>query len=54
MKELDKPMYFGAKPSIFQAAHILRKIMTVQEIMLWEKLKVKQNKWFPFQATASD
>jgi very-short-patch-repair endonuclease len=49
MKELDKPMYFGAKPSIFQAAHILRKNMTVQEIMLWEKLKVKQINGFRFR-----
>ena len=49
MNEFDKPMYFGAKPSIFQAAHILRKNMTVQEIMLWEKLKEKKINGFRFR-----
>jgi very-short-patch-repair endonuclease len=42
MIEFDKPMYFGAKPSIFRAAYILRKTMTVPESLLWEKLKSKQ------------
>ena len=42
MEELEKPMYFGAKPDIMEAARILRKNMTFHEKLLWEKLKLKQ------------
>lgn len=42
MKELDKTMYFRAKPGTIETARILRKRMTKCEIMLWEKLKGKQ------------
>jgi len=42
MKEFEKPMYYGAKPSTFRAAHQLRDRMTYSEILLWEKLKLKQ------------
>jgi very-short-patch-repair endonuclease len=42
MEELEKPMYFGAKPNIMEAARILRKNMTYHEKLLWEKLKLKQ------------
>ena len=42
MKELDKTMYFRAKPDILEAARILRKTMTIPEKLLWDKLKEKQ------------
>jgi len=42
MKELDKTMYFRAKPGTLETARILRKRMTPCEILLWEKLKDKQ------------
>jgi very-short-patch-repair endonuclease len=42
MKELDKRMYFGAKPGTLETARILRKRMTNCEILLWEKLRAKQ------------
>ena len=42
MNELDKTMYFGAKPDIFQKAKVLRNNMTEAEKILWEKLKNKQ------------
>lgn len=42
MNELDKTMYFGAKPDIFEKATALRKNMTVAEKILWERLKNKQ------------
>jgi very-short-patch-repair endonuclease len=42
MKELDKPMYFGAKTVTIETAHILRRNMTTYECLLWEKLKMKQ------------
>jgi hypothetical protein len=35
MEELKKPMYYGAKPSIMEAARILRKTMTYHEELLW-------------------
>jgi very-short-patch-repair endonuclease len=42
MEELEKSMYFKAKPDILEAARILRKNMTIPEKLLWEKLKGKQ------------
>jgi very-short-patch-repair endonuclease len=42
MKELDKNMYFRAKPSTLETARILRNRMTNSEKLLWEKLKGKQ------------
>jgi very-short-patch-repair endonuclease len=42
MEELDKTMYFRAKPDILEAARILRKNMTFPERLLWERLKEKQ------------
>ena len=42
MEELDKTMYFRAKPDIMEVARILRKNMTYYEKLLWEKLKGKQ------------
>ena len=42
MKELDKWMYFRAKPGTLETARILRKRMTPCEIILWEKLRGKQ------------
>jgi very-short-patch-repair endonuclease len=42
MKELDKNMYFRAKPDIMETAKLLRNDMTYHEKLLWEKLKGKQ------------
>jgi len=42
MKELDKNMYFRAKPSVMESAKLLRNNMTYHEKLLWEKLKGKQ------------
>lgn len=42
MEELEKTMYFKAKPETLEAARILRKNMTGCEKQLWEKLKAKQ------------
>ena len=42
MGELDKTMYYGAKPDTLEAARILRKSMTRTEKLLWDKLKGKQ------------
>jgi len=42
MKEVDKNMYFGAKPAVLETAKILRNEMTYHEKLLWEKLKGKQ------------
>lgn len=42
MNELDKQMYFGAKPSIFDKATSLRNHPTKAEEILWERLKGRQ------------
>jgi very-short-patch-repair endonuclease len=42
MKELDKTMYFRAKPGTMETARLLRKNMTDSEKLLWERLKGKQ------------
>ena len=42
MEELEKSMYYGAKPDIMEAARILRKNVTLHEKLLWERLKLKQ------------
>jgi very-short-patch-repair endonuclease len=42
MKELDKHMYFRAKPVTLETASLLRKSMTSSESLLWDKLKGKQ------------
>ncbi len=42
MEELDKLMYYGAKPLIFERANALRSKMTPAEQLLWEKIKGKQ------------
>jgi hypothetical protein len=36
MKELDKKMYFRAKPGTLETARLLRKNMTYFEELLWE------------------
>ena len=41
MRELDKTMYFGAKPVTLETARLLRKNMTFPEKILWEQLKGK-------------
>ena len=42
MEEIEKSMYFGAKPETFKAAKSLRKNMTFHEKLLWERLNLKQ------------
>jgi len=42
MDELDKTMYFKAKPVTLETASLLRKRMTYSESLLWKKLKGKQ------------
>jgi len=42
MRELDKTMYFRAKPVTVETARLLRKNMTRSEKLLWEKVKGKQ------------
>ncbi len=42
MEELEKSMYYGAKPGILEAARLLREKMTFPEKLLWKKLKGKQ------------
>lgn len=42
MSELNKTMYFGAKPSIIEKAIALRKEMTNAEKTLWNRLRNKQ------------
>lgn len=42
MEEIEKTMYYGAKPETFEAVRILREHMTVHEKLLWEKLKLKR------------
>jgi very-short-patch-repair endonuclease len=42
MEELEKSMYYGAKPVTMEAARLLRENMTYHEKLLWEKLKSKQ------------
>ncbi len=42
MLELEKSMYYGATPVIFQRAFELRRNMTPAEQLLWDKLKGKQ------------
>ncbi len=42
MEEIEKSMYYGAKPETFEAARILRENMTFSEKLLWERLKLKQ------------
>jgi very-short-patch-repair endonuclease len=42
MEEIEKSMYYGAKPETFEAARILREHMTIHEKLLWERLKHKQ------------
>ncbi len=42
MNELDKTMYFRAKPITLETARLLRNRMTYSESLLWEKLKSKQ------------
>ena len=41
-EELNKSIYYGAVPATFQKARLLRKKMTPEELILWEKLKGKQ------------
>ena len=42
MEELEKAMYYGAKPEIIEKARILRRNMTNHEKILWERLNNKQ------------
>ncbi len=41
MQELEKQMYYGATPAIFERAFQLRRNMTPAEELLWNKLPVR-------------
>lgn len=41
-KTVEKNMFYKAKPTIFEKAKYLRKNMTPEEKLLWEKLRKKQ------------
>jgi very-short-patch-repair endonuclease len=45
----DFPFYFGAKPEILKIAWELRKNMTMQEKILWERLSNKKLKGVRFR-----
>jgi very-short-patch-repair endonuclease len=42
MEEIEKPMYYGAKPEVFELARMLRKRMTHPEELLWQRVKHNQ------------
>jgi very-short-patch-repair endonuclease len=42
MEELEKTMYFNARPKIMEAARLLRDNMTSFEKLVWERVKGKQ------------
>lgn len=39
---IQRSLFYGAKGNIFEAASILRKNMTLAELILWKKLKDKR------------
>jgi very-short-patch-repair endonuclease len=41
MEELEKSMYYGAKPDTLAAAKILHENMTLCEKLLWERYSIK-------------
>lgn len=49
MRELEKPMYYGANQITFDKARRLRIKETVAESKLWELLKCKQLNGFKFR-----
>jgi very-short-patch-repair endonuclease len=42
MRELEKTMYYNARPKIMEAARLLRENMTSSENLMWERLKGKK------------
>jgi very-short-patch-repair endonuclease len=44
-----KDMFYGAKSSTFETARILRENMTLPELILWKKLKDRQQFRFKFR-----
>jgi very-short-patch-repair endonuclease len=47
---IEKSMFYGAKPPIFEKAKALRESMTCAEKLLWEKLRNKQLDGLKFRA----
>jgi very-short-patch-repair endonuclease len=47
---IEKTMFFGAKPKIFEKAKLLRENMTETEQLLWERLSKKKIKGYRFKA----
>ncbi len=39
---MDRTMFYGAKPDLFEKARSLRKNMTASELLLWNKLRKNQ------------
>jgi len=39
---IERNMFYGAKPNIFEQAGLLRKNMTLAELILWKKLKNRE------------
>lgn len=46
---VEREMFYGAKPNIFEIARELRKNMTPSEKILWDALRKKQLKGFRFR-----
>ena len=49
-KIIERTMFFGAKPNIFEKAKALRNNMTVAEQKLWKELNANKIKGYRFKA----
>ncbi len=47
---IERTMFYGAKPNIFEKAKALRNNMTAGEQKLWDELKVNKIKGYRFKA----
>jgi len=50
MKNIERPFYYGASAEILKRAAILRREMTEDESILWERLRKNKVKGFRFRA----
>ena len=50
IKRIERTMFYGAPPSVFQKAEVLRKNMTECEKIVWEYLRGNQLSGFRFKA----
>ena len=48
-RTLENPVFFGAKPKLFERANELRKNMTETEKILWQRLRHKKLDGFKFR-----